>query len=144
VTEGKVRQNLESRGWSRDREEASVEHGLRDVKELTVWQVGIQVCKQVYRVTGSFPFDERFGLTAQMRRAAVSVPSNLAEGYGRGTRKDYRQFVCIARGSACELETQAIIAQELGLLDAEQGTSVLDEINRLLQLLSGLARSLDT
>jgi len=115
---------------------------LRDVKDLTAWQCAVQLCRSVYGATGRFPAAERLGLTAQMRRAAVSIPSNLAEGYGRGTRKEYRQFVWIARGSGCELETQVIIARDLGLLDATTSESLLAEVQRVLQLLSGLARSL--
>ncbi|MBM3498654.1 MAG: four helix bundle protein [Armatimonadetes bacterium] len=117
---------------------------LKDVKELTAWRCAVQLCWAVYLASRKLPPTERFGLTAQMRRAAVSIPSNLAEGYGRGTRKDYRQFVWIARGSACELETQIIIARELCFLDEPTSAALTEEVQRVLQLLSGLARSLSS
>jgi four helix bundle protein len=115
---------------------------MRDVKELKVWQKGIALCKEVYQATGDFPLAEPYGLTSQMRRAAVAIPSNLAEGRGRGTRKDYRQFVIVARGSAAELETQAIIAQELTFLPAAEGAALLDPIREIIRMLNGLVRSL--
>ena len=115
----------------------------RDVKDLKVWQRAVELCEEVYRCTGTFPRDERFGLVAQMRRAAVSVPSNLAEGYGRAGRKDYRQFVCIARGSACELETQFIVAERLGFVDPATLDRVLPDLREVLKMLSGLIRALE-
>ena len=114
----------------------------RDVKQLTVWRKSVDLCKLVYHATACFPSAERFGLTAQMRRAAVAIPSNLAEGRGRGTRADYRQFVIIARGSACELETQTIIAQELGFLDAADADALLEQTREIIRMLNGLVRSL--
>jgi four helix bundle protein len=95
--------------------------------------------KEVYRLTSSFPADERFGLTAQMRRASVSVPSNIAEGAARSTVKEYAHFLYIARGSLSELETQLVIARALGYVD-ERGDidTMLDDV---FSLLSGLIRS---
>ncbi len=115
----------------------------RDVKQLKVWQRAIDLCLEVYSSTGHFPAAERFGLTAQMRRAAVSVPSNLAEGYSRGTRRDYRQFVWIARGSAGELETQVIVASRLGFLKPENSERLLSQTRQVLRMLSGLVNALD-
>ena len=115
----------------------------RDVKDLKVWQKAVGLCEVVYRCTGAFPPDERFGLVAQMRRSAVSIPSNLAEGYGRAGRKDYRQFVCIARGSACELETQVIISERLGSIGASDVAQILPGLREVLKMLSGLIRALD-
>ena len=114
----------------------------RDVKQLAVWQKSIDPCKAVYRATQGFPSAERFGLTAQMRRAAVAIPSNLAEGRGRGSRPDYRQFVVIARGSSCELETQLIIAHELGFLKAGEAEGLLKQTREIIRMLHGLVRSL--
>jgi four helix bundle protein len=114
----------------------------RDVKQLVVWRKSVDLCKAVYVATQGFPPAERFGLTAQMRRAGLAIPSNLAEGRGRGSRPEYRQFVVIARGSACELETQLIIAQELGFLKASEAEVLLDETREVIRMLHGLVRSL--
>jgi len=83
-------------------------------RELIVWQRAIQLTAEIYRYTASFPRSEQFGLTNQMRRAAVSVASNTAEGYGRATKGEYVQFLGHARGSVCELQTQLAIAETLG------------------------------
>jgi four helix bundle protein len=87
-------------------------------RTLAAWQRSVELAIAVYDVTKRFPTDERFGLTQQLRRAAVSVPSNVAEGRGRGTRRDYRRFVLQARGSIFELETELHIAHELGYCDS--------------------------
>ena len=86
----------------------------KSYRELKIWQRAIELSVAVYRLTGQFPADERFGLTSQLRRAAVSVASNIAEGYGRASRGEFRQFVGMARGSVLELQTQLVIAKELG------------------------------
>jgi four helix bundle protein len=83
-------------------------------RELIIWQRAIQLCVAVYEVTRSFPRDEIYGLTNQLRRASVSIPSNIAEGYGRLSREQYRHFLGIAQGSNLELQTQLVIAKELG------------------------------
>lgn len=113
-----------------------------DVKELQVWQKAIALCEAIYQATRRFSDDERFGLTAQMRRAAVSIPSNLAEGYGRGTRRDYRQFVRIARGSAFEVETQILLAKRLGFLTDDAANELVSQVREVLRMLNGLIRSL--
>jgi four helix bundle protein len=114
----------------------------RDVKQLDVWHKAVQLCEGVYAATQCFPPVERFGLALQMRRAAVSIPSNLAEGYGRGSRRDYRQFACIARGSAAELETQLIIAGRLGFLPSPADNDLLAAVREILRMLDGLVGSL--
>jgi len=86
---------------------------LKSYRELLVWQKAIELTVLVYRLTEVFPKREVYGLAAQLRRAAVSIPSNIAEGYGRGSRKEYLQFLSIAQGSLKELETQIILAQRL-------------------------------
>jgi four helix bundle protein len=111
-------------------------------KDLKVWQRGIELSLAIYKLTASFPSDERFGLISQLQRAAVSVPSNIAEGYGRGTRKDYKQFLSIARGSTLEVQTQLLIARELGYGNpalfqradslAEEGSKMLYSLIRKL------------
>ena len=83
-------------------------------RDLLVWQRSIQMTIAIYRLTVSFPKEEQYGLTSQLRRAAVSVASNIAEGYGRGTRGEYKQFLGMARGSNYEVQTQLVITRELG------------------------------
>ncbi len=105
-------------------------------RDLIVWRKGIDLTKAVYEVTGVMPDSERFGLISQMRRAAVSIPSNIAEGNARQTSKDYIRFLVIARGSLAELETQVTIAQELNMLkDSGQVMELVSEVSRLLQAL---------
>ena len=110
------------------------------------WQKARGLAKEIYLLTASFPVDERFGLVSQMNRAAVSIPSNIAEGYGRATTQDYLHFLRIARGSAFELETQLVLAGDLGLCaptEVARITKILQESIRLLQgLIAALERKL--
>lgn len=109
-------------------------------RDLIVWRKGIDLAKSVFRTTENMPNVERYGLSRQMRRAAVSVPSNIAEGNARASLKDYLHFLSMARGSLAELETQITIAQELDMLDkVEPLLDLLREVDRILQ---GLIRSL--
>ena len=110
--------------------------------ELEVWKKAVSLVQDVYRLTAHFPAEERFGLTSQMRRAAVSIPSNIAEGAARGTTKEYVRFLSVARGSIAELETQLRIAVQLGFADADQAGVLDTSIERVFALLSGLLRSL--
>ena len=91
-------------------------NAIRSHRELIVWQRALELCTAIYATTAKFPSEERFALVSQMRRAAVSIPSNIAEGHGRLTTSEYRHFLGIARGSLKELETQILIAQRLGYL----------------------------
>jgi four helix bundle protein len=86
---------------------------IESYKELHVWQRAIELSIAIYKLTAGFPREEIYGLSNQVRRASVSIPSNIAEGYGRGSRGEYKQFLCIARGSNLELQTQLVIAREL-------------------------------
>ena len=107
-------------------------------RDLIVWQRGMQLAEDVYRLTRSYPRDEQFGLTSQTRRAAVSVPANVAEGHGRGTRGSYASFLRVARGSLRELETHLLLARRLGIADAAAVDAALgdaDEIGRMLHAL---------
>jgi len=108
-------------------------HGLR------VWQDAVRLVADVYRLTADFPADERFGLVSQMRRAAVSVPSNIAEGAARGTQKEFLQFLYIARGSLSELETQLKVASMLGLCEVH---TQLESVETLFAILGGLIKTL--
>ncbi|NLO05787.1 MAG: four helix bundle protein [candidate division WS1 bacterium] len=115
-----------------------------DYKDLEVWQKGMTLARNVYVVTEKMPSAERYGLTSQMRRAAVSIPSNVAEGYGRGSRADYARFVKVARGSAAELETQVILAESLELLHPVDTATLLQLTLSIRQMLNALIRSLES
>lgn len=108
-------------------------YGIKDFKELIVWQRAVELVEEVYRVTGLFPKDEIYGLTSQMRRCAVSIPSNIAEGKKRGSLKDYVHFLRVADGSAAEMETQVVIAKRLyPEHDFEKAEVLLVEIQKML------------
>ena len=110
-----------------------------DYKSLDVWQIAVQLATEVYSVTENFPRHELFGLTAQLRRAAVSVPSNIAEGHGRGSPRQFLYFLKAARGSLAEVETQLIISHRLGYLTDPQALS--DTVQQSYRLLHGMIRS---
>jgi four helix bundle protein len=104
-------------------------------KDLVVWQRSIELSLSIYRLTATFPVEERFGITSQLRRASVSIPSNIAEGYGRGTRKEYKQFLSIARGSTLEVQTQLIIADALGYCNLDtlrRAEPLSQEVSKML------------
>jgi len=105
-------------------------------QDLLIWQKAIAIVKIVYAETGNFPEQEKFGLVSQMRRSAVSIPSNIAEGNGRKSKKEFLQFLNIARGSLSELETQIIIAEELKLLKNEELRSQICELYRMIHAFS--------
>lgn len=107
---------------------------------MQVWQEGMSLAKDIYAATASFPKEEAFGLTSQMRRSAVSVPSNIAEGAARGGKKEFLQFLVISRGSLMELETQIILAKDLGFVGDSQ--VLLGKINKIFALLNGLIAAL--
>jgi four helix bundle protein len=106
-------------------------------KDLEIWQRGIDFVSRIYLATKQFPKDEEYGLKSQMRRAAVSFPSNIAEGAARASKKEYTQFLHIALGSLSELETQLIIAEKLGYLQAGE---LLDEVETLRRKTLNLIR----
>ncbi|MEK7109252.1 MAG: four helix bundle protein [Patescibacteria group bacterium] len=112
---------------------------MESYRDLIVWQKGIRLVSEIYKLTEKFPKNEIFGLTSQTRRAAVSIPANLAEGYARKHRAEYAQFVKIAFGSGAELETHLLIAQNLGFVDKQdvvEAGALLDEVMRMLNKLS--------
>jgi four helix bundle protein len=113
-------------------------------RDLKVWQKSIDLAENVYRLTAKFPNSELYGLTSQMRRAAVSIASNIAEGWGRHSRKDYSRYVQMAGGSNDELRTQIVIAERLGFGSPKllaEATTLADEIGRML---GGLEKFLET
>lgn len=107
-------------------------------EDLQVWRDAMELVLRVYRCTASFPKSEIYGLTSQMRRSAVSVPSNIAEGKGRYSRKELLQFLFRARGSLLELNTQIMIARKLDFLSSTDGTELSDLARRVGRLLNGL------
>ncbi len=111
-------------------------------KDLRVWQESMALARSIYRVTETWPKSERYELGRQMRRAAVSVPSNIAEGKGRRTDKDCLQFLHTARGSLYELETQVLLARDLQYLQEGAATALLKEVQTVAGSLTGLIRAL--
>lgn len=101
-------------------------------KDLIVWQKGIEIAKEVYKLTNKLPKEEMFGLTSQMRRSSISISSNIAEGRGRSSRKDFAQFLHIAQGSLAELETQLILANELYSLDNKSVMFLIEDERKML------------
>lgn len=109
---------------------------MNKYKELKVWQKSIELTKEVYRLTSTFPSKEQYGLISQMNRSSVSVPSNIAEGAGRNSKGEFKQFLGVAAGSLFELETQLIISKELGFInDVSKYEFMLSEINSLSNMI---------
>ncbi|MBN9304272.1 MAG: four helix bundle protein [Devosia sp. 67-54] len=116
---------------------------IRDYRDLIVWQEAMEIAEMVYSLTRAFPREEAYGLVSQMRRSAVSIPSNIAEGFGRAQRRSFVQFLRIAQGSLKELETQAQLAARIGMLDVEGLSDLLDRSERLGRRLVQFVRSLE-
>ena len=116
---------------------------MKTYKDLIVWQKAIELVVSVYELTNKFPKEEIFGLTSQIRRVVVSIPSNIAEGRRRGTRKDFRQFLIIAYGSGAELETQLEIAQRLRFCSLG-GQKVEELLLEVMKMLNKMLSSLKT
>jgi four helix bundle protein len=110
--------------------------------KLEVWNRALAFVKSVYELTASFPNEEKFGLVSQMMRAAVSVPSNIAEGSARNSRKEFVNFLHIAQGSIAELETQILVSQDLGFVDKDRSSSLLEELDQISKMIIGLQKSL--
>jgi four helix bundle protein len=114
----------------------------RTFRDLQVWQRSMSLARDIYQLTSQFPRSETFGLVAQMRRSAVSIPSNIAEGHGRLTIKNFAQFLGQARGSLNELETQIELAMQLGMAQSDQYAEFLREISELGRMLNALLTSM--
>ena len=110
-------------------------------KKLKAWQLAIDIAVDVYTITGKFPADEKFGLVSQMRRCAVSISSNIAEGAARNTKKEFVNFLHIAQGSLSELDTQLELAKRLSYLNGSQWTELDEKLNEQDKIISGLIRS---
>ena len=116
-------------------------HNFRD---LEVWKRAMSVAKQVYVATKQFPAEEKFGITSQIQRAAVSIASNIAEGAGRGSDKDFVHFLNIALGSAFEVETQMLLSKDLGYTEENDCKSILESLHIIQPQLQALINNIDT
>jgi four helix bundle protein len=116
---------------------------LKNYKELKVWQKSYELCLEIYRITAKFPKEERYGLTSQVRRSVVSIPPNIAEGYGRKTTLDYIRMLYISYGSVCELETQILLAGDLNLIEKGELGTLNKDIAEIERMLKALIKSLE-
>lgn len=117
-----------------------MEQKIQNFKDLKIWQKGMEIVKDVYRLTETFPSKEIYGLVSQMRRASISLPSNIAEGFKRYHNKEFKQFLHIMLGSAAELETQLLIAQELEYVKEEQVSEICLKLDYLSRMTTTLMR----
>jgi four helix bundle protein len=115
---------------------------IKNYKELKVWQKSYRLCLEVYRVTKGFPKEELYGLTSQMRRAALSIPCNITEGYGRKTTPEYMRYLYIAYGSICELQTQTLLARDLGYIKDDSIFELQSDRGEVERMLKALIKSL--
>ncbi len=115
---------------------------VKSHRELKVWHAGMSLAKQVYSLTRQFPKEETYGISTQLRRAVVSIPSNIAEGYARQSTKELLQFLAIASGSLAEIETQILLAAEFGYVREEESTHLLSNINQLERMLNAFRSQL--
>lgn len=115
---------------------------MANYRNLMVWQNSRKLVKQIYDLTGRFPLEEKFGLANQIQRAAVSIPSNIAEGYGRNSDKEMIRFLSIAKGSLYEVETQLYIAIDLKYLSEKETQPVMEQCNEIGKMITGLIKTL--
>jgi four helix bundle protein len=115
---------------------------MRDYRRLMVWSKAHELTMMTYQITADFPLEERFGLISRMRRAAVSIASNIVEGYGRGSDRDFARFLHIASGSCCELEYQLVLAGDLGYINDDTVQQPLSTCKEVRQMLAGLMKRL--
>ena len=115
---------------------------IKSYRDLLIWQKGIAFVKRVYQETSHFPDSERYGLISQIRRAAISIPSNIAEGQARQHSGEFRQFLFIALGSIAEIETQIILSQELGFMDEQASKNLQSDLLELQKMTRTLASRL--
>ena len=113
----------------------NMENKIKNFKDLKIWQKGMELAKEVYLITDVFPSKETYGIVSQMRRAVVSIPSNIAEGFMRRHNKEYKQFLYIALGSLAELETQIILSEQLDFLKNKQSENIQSNINELIKMI---------
>lgn len=119
-----------------------MEAKIKSYKDLIVWQKSVELVTHIYKLTYSFPTEEKYGLVSQLQRAAISIPTNIAEGWGRESAKNYLQFLRISRGSLMEIETLLIISQNLGFITEEYYKTAQQKTNEVGKILNGLIKSL--
>ncbi len=117
---------------------------IKTHKDLLVWKKSLDLVEQIYKITKQFPKEELYGITNQMRRCAVSIPANIAEGSGRKNKAEFIQFLHIALGSASELETHLIISQRLGFLSINSYDEIMNALNEIIKMTCGLINSLNS
>ena len=117
---------------------------MHQFKELIIWQKSRSFCSDIYSVSSTFPNDEKFGLTNQLRRASVSIPSNIAEGSSRNSNKDFSRFLEIAIGSAYEIETQLLIASDIGFINLVQLEILTNQLEVIIKMISKFRSNLKT
>ena len=115
---------------------------MKNYKDLQVWQKAFDLCSHMYQSTKSFPQKEVFGLTSQMRRAAISIVSNIAEGHGRSSNKEFSYFLKISIGSCNELETQILVSEKLGYIDEQTSTMLQNNCTEIAKMLNDLIKKL--
>lgn len=115
---------------------------INSYKDLIVWQKSIALVTSIYELSKTFPSEEKFGVVSQLNRAAVSIPSNIAEGWGRESSKNYLQFLKIARGSVMETETLLVISKNLNFINDTQFSSITNEVEEVSKILQGLINSI--
>lgn len=116
---------------------------LKTHKELEVWRRSYALCREIYKLSAGFPADERFGLTSQIRRCGISVPSNIAEGYNRGSTAEYIRHLWITNGSLSEMDTQLMLAGDLGFAQAARCQTSINEVAELERMIRAMIRSLE-
>ncbi|MEZ4809302.1 MAG: four helix bundle protein [Allomuricauda sp.] len=117
---------------------------MRNFRELEIWKRGIELVKEVYQLIDNFPKMERYGLSSQISRSAVSIPSNIAEGCSRESQKDFSRFLQIALGSSYELETQLLISKDLGYIEIEPYSNCMDKLSELQKSINSLKKYADS
>ena len=118
-------------------------NNIKSYRDLDVWKKAIDLAKMVYQITKSFPDEEKYGLVVQMRRAAVSIPSNIAEGHARTSTKEFMHFISVALGSIAELETQIVLSNHLEYIKMDQREILLESLDIIGKMLRGLYKSLE-
>ncbi|GAI86522.1 unnamed protein product [marine sediment metagenome] len=117
---------------------------IKSYKDLNIWKRSIEVVEDIYKITKNFPKEEIYGLTSQLRRSAVSIPSNIAEGFARFSNKEYKQFLFISLGTCAEFSTQIIIALRLGYFENKKADKLLNEIDEISKMTMSLIKKLNT
>ena len=117
---------------------------IKNYKDLDIWKRSIELVEEIYRLTKTFPKEELYGLTSQMRRAAISIPSNIAEGFTRFHDKEYKQFLYISLGSCSELSTQIIIASRLKYLDDNKSNNLLNDLEIICKMTMNLIKKINS